>query len=154
MYQGGLSEGNFKCMKCKLVKKASDMTIDYYEKLLPSNENQKRAIVYELVQPIPLACQRDALPKVFTCFCADLSHNSVGYLWRDDNRVYNFCLLKHEVQKIGNRIIQLGSTTKHVFNTHYNKTNISDIDMYTDLTVNNGYNTILMHGKNKLKAIN
>ena len=142
------------CSRCKIKDQADEMTIDYYSKLLPSKLEIRYAIVYEILQPIPLACQRDAFGKFFKTFGAKEFENEdvqSQLIWKDEDRL---CSISYQCRKGGTRLIQLGSTSKPFTRTHYNCTKrVSWIDSDTNLIKENGCNAVLISDGNLLKDI-
>ena len=49
------------CVKCELVKRASEMKVDVYEWPLPAHEDERLAVVFELCAPPSVALLRDCL---------------------------------------------------------------------------------------------
>ncbi|KAL8894689.1 MAG: hypothetical protein Q9192_004123, partial [Flavoplaca navasiana] len=104
-----------RCRKCYLEREASRMRIGIYEDLLPADEVQAKAVVFELLLPSDFAAWRDSVWGLFTL--------SRGVNTTDQNQDTSFLVREYEGLKPFVDSLQstvtLASWTKSFYRTHY-----------------------------------
>ena len=134
------------CWKCEQRRaadeyrsRAKQINISLYEKLLPEDQNEQHAVVYELQQPDLLALQRDAtllfaremgVPKGF------YSGGKQAF-WNEDS-----CLQEWRTVEVV--AFSLGSTRRKFCQTHYRQTHVLS---HPSFVVPHGYNCMLAGDK-------
>ncbi|CAE7813809.1 unnamed protein product [Symbiodinium sp. CCMP2592] len=136
-----------KCKKCATKKQANvekdyanKMHVDIYEKLLPEDENEQRAVVYELQQPAILALQRDSILLLAREIGAQgdfYSDRSRMVPWRQDPCLSGW-------RRVKDAAFSLGSSSKKFRDSRYKKCHVLK---HKTFIVPHGYNLVLLDEK-------
>lgn len=116
----GWSKHDWDCVKCSLVKEASDMRIEVHEWPLPDDPNARAAVVFELRCPPFFAVWREATFRILADLC------TAAKMTPNDQIPYDSVATYHGLETYFNasfltrpRKLQYMSTTKSFLSTHY-----------------------------------
>ncbi|KAL7554906.1 hypothetical protein ACHAWF_018454 [Thalassiosira exigua] len=110
------------CDHCGWRNEKDSISVYFYERLLPPREDDQFAVVYELQEPTPLSCLREAL-HTFATKAVDNPGSTVGgtmeqsYDWKDDSRLSTW-------NKSRSCLLRLTSTSKPWCVTHYRRQHV------------------------------
>ena len=125
------------CKKCSLERQANNVSMCWYEKLLPDHINEQWTVVFEACLPDDLSCVRDAYYGLAQKLCGGgtTAETRCSYWWSED-LASDFCSRRST--------IQLGSKSKKSTQSHYYNRRYLITEGYDEkFIVSNGMGTIL-----------